>query len=119
MSVNATQIASSTALLLHQTSIQNNAVAAFDIERGIEIVRQAYPHLPEPIVCGMVERVMQSALGAQLQNLERAICDMETCAVTQELGGTEVRVLQAVVHQLVAQLHDLHRTLNILWEKSK
>jgi len=89
------------------------------MERRIEIVRQAYPHLPEPVVCGMVERVMQSALGAQLQILECAVCDMEAYTVMQELGGADVRVLQAVVHQLAAQLHDLHRTLNILWEKSK
>ncbi len=118
MSVSATQIASSTASFLAQTATQNNSPAAFDIERRIEIVRQAYPHLPEPIVCGMVERVMQSALGAQLQNLERAVCEMEAYAVMQELGGAEVRVLQAMLNQFAAQLQDLDRTLDILREKS-
>lgn len=118
MTVSATQIASSTALLLDQTATQNNSPAAFDIERRIEIVRQAYPHLPEPIVCGMVERVMQSALGAHLQNLERAVCDLEICAVTKEMGTAEVRVLQAMLHQFAAQLQDLDRTLDILREKS-
>jgi len=118
MTVDAAPIPSPAASFLHPNNPHRGVAPAFDMDRRIEIVSQAYPHLPEPVVCGMVERMMQSALGAQLENLERAVCDMEAYAVMQELGGANLRVLQAMVSQLAAQLQDLHRTLDILREKS-
>ena len=88
-----------------------------EIAQRIEIVQRAYPHLPEPVTRGMVERVSAGALGARIHALECALNNLELLAITESLGGANGQVLKALLAHMVFRLQDLQSTLEILREK--
>ena len=100
---------------LDQTS--TSATPDLVSERWLEALRAFQPGLPQPVAVAMVDAAAKGNLGSQLRLIEEALINFEQ-ANLEELTGSEVRVLIAILRQMHGELSQLESKLNHLWEQS-
>ena len=85
-------------------------------QRWLVALRTDQPGLPQPVAAAMVGAAGKGPLGGQLQAIEEALMHLEK-ANLQDLTGSEVRVLMAVLREMCDTLAQLERRLKHLWER--
>ena len=66
--------------------------------RWLEALRQDAPNLPAPIAVAMAQGVTRGPLGQPLRHIEQALMQIEDSHLN-DLTGSEVRVLAAILHR--------------------
>ena len=75
------------------------------------------PGLPRPVAEAMVDGAAKGVLGQQLRGIEEALMSFEN-AKLNDLTGSEVRVMIALLTQMQGELAQLQSRLSDLWERN-
>ena len=85
-------------------------------QRWLVALRTDQPGLPQPVAAAMVDTAAKGPLGGQLRTIEDALMHLEK-ANLEDLTGSEVRVLMAVLRGMRDTLAQLESQLKHLWER--
>lgn len=85
------------------------------IERRVIALLDTYPTLSLPIATAMVQRAAQEPTGTILAHLEQALDQFDTLPDVAELSGSQIRVLDVALRQVMARVSQLQAQLGAAW----
>jgi hypothetical protein len=85
-------------------------------QRWLSALRSDQPGLPKPVAEAMVDGAAKGPLGGQLRTIEGALLHLEKTNL-QDLTGSELRVVMAVLGEMHDTLAQLESQLKHLWER--
>lgn len=86
------------------------------ISRRVQGLRDAYPTLPLPVAIAMVERASTEPMGLILGRLEDALDALNVLGDFGKLSGSQLRVLDVILYQILARIADLRANLQLNWK---
>lgn len=81
--------------------------------RRVQGLREAYPTIPVPVAVAMVERASDGPIGVILGRLEDALSELNAIGEFYKLSGSQIRVLDVVLSQIVVRVSELRAELQL------